>query len=261
MTATTIRPRRVLRRTRWRCASSALVERRRRREESAFARVGRARVRGGPLLRRLQAGAPIELALVVTGCRPRGSSHREVAVQSEAVAVVVEPTPQPRPALDERLVGDLHRRLTGLRLVIEGEQARFPVPLQDPRRLRRLAELGDPHAPSGVLGALAESHQPEEGQPRGLLLLASAVAVERLGPPGDRTAQLAHLAVRVERQHTGLVAIEQLRRACTAAAAALRAGFSTSPATSAARPGSKRGADTDCGLDDGRAPARRPPAA
>ena len=46
----------------------------------------------------------------------------EVAQAAQAVTVVVEPAPQPRPLADQRLVGHLDGRLPGQRVAVEGQQ-------------------------------------------------------------------------------------------------------------------------------------------
>ena len=82
-------------------AAAALVE------EGALARGELGVVVGGPVERRRQARAAIELAGVAAAGLPFARGAAEVAVQPPALGVFLEPAAQARPLAQQRLVRDL----------------------------------------------------------------------------------------------------------------------------------------------------------
>ena len=129
-------------------------------EERALRRVEPGGVLLRPLHGGVEPGAAVEVAGLAPRCVPAAGRVAELAVQADAGAVLLEPSPQRRPLADEHLVGDLGGVLA------EGQQARLGEPVE--QRLDVLAraalrdELLDADAPAGVLDPLAELGQADE---------------------------------------------------------------------------------------------------
>ena len=87
-------------------------------EELALELVQLGVVLGGPVERRGEPGAAVELGGIALGVAPLLRGADQVVVKASALGVGLEPAPQPRPLAKQRLVGDLDRAL------VDGEQAR-----------------------------------------------------------------------------------------------------------------------------------------
>jgi hypothetical protein len=72
-------------------------------------------------------------------------------MEPEPIAVLVQPVTQPGPMSQQRLVGDLDRRLAGCLLHVERQQPGRPVGVD--HRRRHGAELGHPGPMAGVFDA------------------------------------------------------------------------------------------------------------
>ena len=68
-------------------------------------------VGGGPVQRRCEAGAAVELTGIAAGGVPRARGARQMVVDPPALGVVLEPAAQARPLAQQRLVGHLDRTL------------------------------------------------------------------------------------------------------------------------------------------------------
>ena len=73
----------------------------------ALGRIELVAVIGGPFARRVEAGTAVEIGRLASGAVPQLGRGAEAALQPQAVAVLFEPRPQPRPLANERLVRDL----------------------------------------------------------------------------------------------------------------------------------------------------------
>ena len=124
-------------------------------------------VRGrGPRLELLQSGAAQEEARVAAGAPPLGGGPGQPSVLTEVLSSVVDPRSQPPPRTQERLVGDLDRRLPGGGFPIEGEESVAPEGVHDAvdRLLFHVegVQLAPRDAPPRVLASLSEGDQPQE---------------------------------------------------------------------------------------------------
>ena len=115
---------------------------------------------------------------------------------ADPATVLVDPARQPVPPGDQRLVGDLHRRLTGGRVTVGDEQAGVDVPgdrVPCPGR-----QLGQAGPPPGVGPALGRHDQ----TPEQLADLVLGDGVERrvdlLGPSSDRPGHPADRLQRID---------------------------------------------------------------
>ena len=86
-------------------------------EELALELVQLGVVLGGPVERRGEPGAAVELGGIAPGVSPLAGGADQVVVKAAALGVRLEPAAQPRPLAKQRLVGDLDRAL------VDGEQA------------------------------------------------------------------------------------------------------------------------------------------
>ena len=76
-------------------------------EEIALELVQLGLVLGGPVERRGEPGAAVELGRIAVGVLPFGGGVDQVLVKAPALGVLLEPAAQPRPLAKQRLVGDL----------------------------------------------------------------------------------------------------------------------------------------------------------
>ena len=91
---------------RWRSASRSARARLASRNARSLALSSRV-VRAGPVERRGEPGAAVELARVAPGRLPVAGGGDQVRVQPAPLRVLLEPAAQPRPLAQQRLVGDL----------------------------------------------------------------------------------------------------------------------------------------------------------
>ncbi len=162
-------------------------------EELALLLVQRGVLAAGDVDRRHEPGPAVELGRVAVETDPLVGRARQVPERAQALPVLVQPAAQARPLPDERLVGDLHRVLAGRQQPGIRERREEAVEVGGIGGSR--SQLGERHAPAGVLGALAELGEPDEHRPGEPLLLGIEVHVHRLRRPGDRPADAAALLV------------------------------------------------------------------
>ena len=139
----------------------------------------------GQLHDRLQASASVEISLVAPVVLPGASRDGQLPERPELLPILREPTAQPGPLPDQRLVRDLgrvvaHDEEPGGRQLLE-HRSRLPATLA----LRD--QLCQRHPPSGVLRRLAQLGQPEEHPPHERLLVLAAAQEDLLGGVRDRS--------------------------------------------------------------------------
>ena len=91
-------------------------------EEILLEGVGVVGVSGGPFEGAVEAAAAVQVAGVASLLVPGPGGVGEVALHTQAVAIVVEPASQARPLAQQRLVRDLDGRLPGGGVAVEGQQ-------------------------------------------------------------------------------------------------------------------------------------------
>ena len=89
--------------------------------------------------RRRQASAPVEIGVVASVLLPGASRGRQLPEGSELVPILRQPSAQPRPLTDQRLVGDLGR------VVVDDQEPGARQPLEERGRLAG--------SPSGISSA------------------------------------------------------------------------------------------------------------
>ena len=182
---------------------------------------------GGPVERRSEPGAAVQLGGVAAARVPLARGLREVAVQPPALRVLLEPAAQPGPLAQQRLVGEL--RLA----VAERDQA------LGGKRVEHVAgvELGDRHARPRV----AVARQAQQDAPRTLAAVRVEPLVCALGQARDRAV---HAAAALVGAQGGSARPPRARAAPWTAAAARRArpprrprAHRRAPARAGGRPG------------------------
>ena len=118
---------------------------------------------GGPVERRGQPRAAVELAAVAAARLPVARGVDQVLVQAAALGVLLEPAAQARPLAQQRLVRDLER------LLVRGHE-----PAVDEGRQRR----------RGVLVALGSSSSSGTRRRTNAALLLAGVGEPQQDPPG-----------------------------------------------------------------------------
>ncbi len=153
----------------------------------------------------LQPGAPVEQRGVAARLLPGPAVLLQPLPQQVAGAVLLDPVAQPRPGVQQCLVGDLH----GVR--VQGHQPGAHQRLQGLLGLGRVPGLlrqpapGAP--PAGGLGVLAHPDQPQQQQPGGVAGRRVQVRPGPLGGGGHRALDAAGRAVAGQRQPARLAAL------------------------------------------------------
>jgi hypothetical protein len=146
-------------------------------------------------LRQLQAA---EQTLVAVAPLPLPGLLGEPGADAQALAVPFDPLAEPRPAADQRLVGDLDRALApAADLRLGGEEPRLLgfQAAEDALDLLALAGVGDQllerHVAAGRFRPLARLDQAQENPPAELALLFAQLAVDLLGSLLERSFDAA----------------------------------------------------------------------
>ncbi|EPH41052.1 putative WD repeat-containing protein [Streptomyces aurantiacus JA 4570] len=151
-----------------------------------------------PVAGLFQAGAPVEQGRVALGVLPGPAVLLQALPQQVVVPVLVDPVAQPRPGVQECLVGDLH----GLR--VEGHQPGADQRFEGLLRLvgvrRLLGELPPRPPPAGGLGVLAQPDETEQEQPRGRTRRRVEAGPGALGGRRHRSLDPARRAVTGQRK-------------------------------------------------------------
>lgn len=139
----------------------------------------------------VQAGSPVEGSVVVAEFVPGAGGIREVAVAAQPFTVLVDPAAQPRPAADQRLVRQVHRR------AVEAEQPCCGQPFHDRGKfgVGPLVQLGTGGRAPGVRGALTGDDQSQEKPTGGASLGRCQRAVHPFRAGGDGAVDAADLLV------------------------------------------------------------------
>ena len=221
------------------------------------------RGRGPPMLEDVETTAGEQVVGITASGQPLVDDERVGGVLAQVVAPVVDPSAQPLPLTEQRLMGDLHR---------EGTREGIPVADQEPTGDEGFEgsvhgddvdierdQLGGGHDAAG-LGVPADGDQPQEQLAGGVLLLGSQVLVDLLGTTGDRPTDPAQRLIRRPGERRVLPAIEQLGERVLEQRQGVRL-----PADLGDQFGQQtlleRDPDTPCRSRARRLPARRRPAA
>ncbi len=162
-------------------------------EEDALELVQLRVVLGGPLERRGESSAPVELGGIALGVTPLGGGGDQVMVKAPTLGVLREPAAKPRPFAKQRLVGDLDR------LLVDAQQARLGEHGERPggRLVAVELELVERNAAANerlhfllLRAGEAQKHRPRPGP----LGLAQAL-VGALGEAGDGPVDAAGVLV------------------------------------------------------------------
>ena len=102
--------------------------------------------------RRRQARPPVEVGVVASVLLPRARRGRQLPEGAELVPILREPSAQPRPLTDQRLVGDLGR------VVVDDQEPGGRELLENRGRLARLASGSAP--PAGLAFGCPPSSRP-----------------------------------------------------------------------------------------------------
>ena len=127
--------------------------------------------------------------------RPQVGGLGELAMHPQTIAIVIQPTPQPRPMPDQRLMRDLHT------IPVHGDQPRTRQPLQHLHDRRRLIQLTTPHPPLRVISPLPQRGQPQEQLMRHPPPILIQTRVHRIRGPRERMVDTASRLVRTQTQH------------------------------------------------------------
>ena len=120
----------------------------------------------------------------------------EMSVGAQALAVLVQPPPEPRPLTDERFVGELHGAFVHRHQPRPNQLVEEVVHHRCGFRAR--SQLPQGHPTTRVLRPLAGLGQPEERPPQEVLLGLGGVREELLGGLGDGTPYTSGIPVPVE---------------------------------------------------------------
>ena len=146
----------------------------------------------------LEACAAIQRAGVAIELDPARGRLAQLAERDDRLAVVVDPASQPRPFAQQRLVRDLHRRLSRLGMPVEGEQARLHPRLDDVvgrgTGLQR-RDLGAARPAAGRLAVRRHDDEPFEHASNRRARGVVERAIELLGARGDRDVDAAERVV------------------------------------------------------------------
>jgi len=112
---------------------------------------------GRPLARRAKPRAAIQRGAIAPEGVPLARGVGQAAVHEQADAITVNPATKPRPAADQRFVGDIDDLLSGL-VTVCGQQPRVDEPAED--LVEAVIALGVRElmarcSPAGVLGPFA----------------------------------------------------------------------------------------------------------
>ena len=183
--ASSVRRRRLTRRWRWGW----------RRRRPGFPRGRSARavelriVLGGPVERRGEPGAAIELGVVALGVAPLPGGADQVLVKVATLGVLGEPVAEARPLAQQRLVGDLGRPL------VDGEQAALGEHGEGPGGVLVAVELelveGDAAADEALRLLVVCAGEAQQHRARPEPLGRSEALVGVLGKARDRAADPA----------------------------------------------------------------------
>ena len=137
-------------------------------------------------------------------------------MEPEVLAILVQPGAQAWPSADQRLVGDLHRRLSSRRIAIEHEQPRCAERLDHLGSRRSVPQLTQPDPTArlvqGVteIAGVAEGHESTEHVPRDGSLFRSEGGEGLIGALGEGPGQSADRVVRLGADQPRHVRVEQL---------------------------------------------------
>src|SRR5213076_3370153 len=130
----------------------------------------------GPLERRREASPAVKLARVPSRRLPLRGRLRQVPMQTATLRVLLHPTREPRPPLEQRLVNEFDRAVVG------DEQ-----PAPDQRRIVGI-ELLAGRAPTREDLALAAGDEAEQDPARDLLVVLAQRPEGRFRVAADRAA-------------------------------------------------------------------------
>ncbi len=181
-------------------------------EEGALDRAEIRAMPGEALLGRGEAGAAVQGPGVPGERVPGAGRFGDLAMDTQTVAGVVDPGPQPRPGGDQCLVGQVDR------VAVERDQPCAGQSFQYRGRVRggsggalRL-QFGVVGGATGVLGALTGSDQPQQDAPGDLGLLRGEPAVQLLGGAGEGAVDTACHPVGGQGQGAALAAAPGLQQ-------------------------------------------------
>ena len=207
-------------------------------------------VLGGPVERRGQASAAVELGGVALGFSPVTGGADQVVVKTAALGVGFEPAAKARPLAKQRLVGDLHRTL------VDGKQAALGEHSQGLGGVEVAFELelveGDAAADER-LRRLVIAGEPQQHRPRPAPLGLAEPLVGALGQARDRALDAAGCA-----RSLGSASVRPSRRCQSSSRAAESSGRPPgSPAMSPISAATSRGSTRSPALRAGSSIARR----
>ena len=132
-----------------------------------------------------ETAAAEQVVGVVARALPLVDGLGQPAVQQQLLAAIVDPSVEPVPLGQQRLVGDLDGRGAGDGMAVERQQPVLAEAVEnrvDGGRLEReAAQLAPGHPAACVLRRLADGHQPEEHLAGGLATGGVELAVESVG--------------------------------------------------------------------------------
>src|SRR5262245_10382372 len=135
--------------------------------------------------------APQEARVAALGV-PLARRGAELFHERGVTLMLVEPAPQCRPAMDQRLMHDLDRGTVAAIEFLHDQQAAIDQQVQQPLYLvalgGELTQLGEPYDRAGLLGG----DQPEQNRPAERYFLWPEVTEHAIGVARQRAGHAAH---------------------------------------------------------------------
>ena len=178
-------------------------------EELALELVQLGVVLGGPVERRGEPGAAVELGGIALGVAPLPSRADQVVMEAATLGVLLEPAAQPRPLAQQRLVGDLDRAL------VDGQQPALGEHGERPGGVRVALELELVERDAAAderLRLLVVAGEPQQHRPRPAPLGLAQALVGVLGQAGDRPVDAAGALVGAVAKRAPVAALPELEQ-------------------------------------------------
>ena len=167
-----------------------------------------------PRLRQLESAAAVQEAGIGPGADPLVCRCLESPAGEQLLTGVVDPSGEPIPLGQQRLVGDLDGGGPTHRVPVEREEAVASELVEDRLQVvgadARSLELRPAHPAACVVVVLADAHQPQEHAAGGAASLVVEPVVDRLGTPTDGTDETAGANVGLEGDGVAIAPGEQL---------------------------------------------------